>query len=316
MDGVQAPIEQPPMDAAHGRLHFTDGLQAYAGSYRHDGDSGLHSHGFVEIVVVTGGSGVHHAAAGRQPLHAGDVLLLRPGLWHGYEDCRALDIYNCCFSAELLQRELAWMREDALLGRLLWTGPRAEHRRGLLTFGLGAAALAQCREHLDALHALYRAPLRTHRGDVVGRLSLLLGALGRALDGRRQRGAPPAEPTHPLAVQAMRLLESRPAQPWTVPGLADELHVSPGYLARLFKAATGLPPMAYLAQHRIEVAADLLLHTDWPVGQIGRAVGWPDQNLFARRFRAHAGLSATTFRARFARSASVGLGHAESSVSR
>lgn len=33
------------------------------------------------------------------------------------------------------------------------------------------------------------------------------------------------------------------------------------------------------------------------------AVGWPDQDYFARRFRAHYGLSATTYRARFATSA-------------
>jgi AraC family L-rhamnose operon transcriptional activator RhaR len=33
---------------------------------------------------------------------------------------------------------------------------------------------------------------------------------------------------------------------------------------------------------------------------VGRAVGWPDQNYFARRFKAHYGLSATTYRNRFA----------------
>jgi AraC-like DNA-binding protein len=40
--------------------------------------------------------------------------------------------------------------------------------------------------------------------------------------------------------------------------------------------------------------------TDEPVTGIGRAVGWPDQNYFARRFKAHYGLSATTYRKRFA----------------
>jgi len=58
--------------------------------------------------------------------------------------------------------------------------------------------------------------------------------------------------------------------------------------------------MAYLAQVRAEHAAVMLLHSDEPVTSIGRAVGWPDQNYFARRFKAHYGLSATTYRKRFA----------------
>ncbi|HEY0688196.1 MAG TPA: hypothetical protein VGD71_26205 [Kribbella sp.] len=32
---------------------------------------------------------------------------------------------------------------------------------------------------------------------------------------------------------------------------------------------------------------------------MGEAVGWPDQNYFARRFKSHYGLSASNYRARF-----------------
>ena len=82
--------------------------------------------------------------------------------------------------------------------------------------------------------------------------------------------------------------------------LADRLHLSPGYLLRLFKSSTGMPPMTYLARRRVETAAGLLLHTDQSVTQIGRSVGWRAQIYFARRFKAHFGLSATTYRSRFA----------------
>jgi AraC-like DNA-binding protein len=293
-------MEQPPVTDERGVLFLDDGLQVYAGRFVHQDAFDPHSHGFVEVVVVTGGSGVHLSPAGRRRLGIGDVVLLRPGLWHGYEDCAELDVYNCCFSSELLPRDLAWMREDPLLGHLLWTGPRSARRRGVLDFGLGQAALRECRGHLDALNALRHAPVRLYRGDIVGRLSAFLGVLARAAHAQRQDGAQPDGRTHPAVVQAMRLLEERPAHPWTVPQLADELHISPGYLARLFKEVTGLPPMAYLAQHRVEVATSLLRRTDWPVSRVARAVGWPDQNLFARRFRAHAGLSASTYRKRFA----------------
>ena len=136
---------------------------------------------------------------------------------------------------------------------------------------------------------------------MLGLLSLVLSELGRAAaasggaDGTERGGR-----LHPAVRRAMRLLESDIARPWTLTALAEELHLAPAYLVRLFKDATGLPPKAYLAQLRAERAAVLLLHSDDPITGIGRAVGWPDQNYFARRFKAHYGLSATTYRRQFA----------------
>jgi AraC family L-rhamnose operon transcriptional activator RhaR len=71
-----------------------------------------------------------------------------------------------------------------------------------------------------------------------------------------------------------------------------------------------VPPTAYLAQSRAERAAVLLLHSDEPITGISRAVGWPDQNYFARRFKAHYGLSATMYRKRFA----TGAAHLDDTV--
>jgi AraC family L-rhamnose operon transcriptional activator RhaR len=273
------------LNESRGTLSLTSGLRVHAGRYLHDGAVPAHTHGFAELVVVLAGSGVHLSRAGRRELRVGDAVLLRPGLWHSYEDCDGLELYNCCFNPELLQRELAWMREDPLLGRLLWAN--AEEVEGRLD----PEALAECVEHLDALAKL--DPRSTHRADVVGRLSLVLGLAVRALVEPEGTGVRPA------VLAAARLLEDQPARPWTVDALGAALHLSPGYLARVFKEATGLPPMAYLARHRVETAAGLLLHTDLPVGTIAREVGWADPNLFARRFRAHLGMSPTAYRSRF-----------------
>ena len=98
----------------------------------------------------------------------------------------------------------------------------------------------------------------------------------------------------------MRMLETDLARHWTLADLAAGPHLTAGHLVRLFNEATGLPPMAYLARIRAEHAAVLLLHTDEPITSIGRTVGWSDQNYFARRFKAHYGLSATAYRKRFA----------------
>jgi len=294
-------MADPPVDRSGALLYFTDGSLAYAGHYLHQHTHPVHTHSFVEIALMVGGEGTHVSLAGRRPLRFGDAILLRPGVWHGYEDCRDLDLYNCCFSPELLQRELAWTREDPMLGYLLWTGPYSQQRRGMLTTTLDKESLDECAEHLDAIDGLRHRPVGLHRGDIIGRLALFLSGLARAVSRDSDEYEDPSGPTHPAVIAAMRVMESRLAYRWTLTELAASLHLTPGYLVRLFKSATGLPPIAYLNRHRVEVAASLLLQTDEPISHIGQSVGWPDQNLFARRFKAHYGLNATTYRTRFSR---------------
>jgi AraC family transcriptional regulator, L-rhamnose operon transcriptional activator RhaR len=292
-------MSQMPVTVSGGRAWFTDGALAYAGHWLHEEPMEDHTHNFVEIAVVTGGEAVQRSLAGRHQLGPGAVVLLRPGVWHGYET-RHRELYNCCFSAELLHRELAWTREDPLLGYLLWTGPLSMERRGMLITTLDAETLQDCEVHLDALDRLRFRPLGLHRSDIISHLTLVLGHLARAVAADRDGLVEPTGPTNPAVVQAMRLLDSQLTHHWTLTELADRLHLSPSYLLRLFRSSTGMPPMAYLARRRVETAAGLLLHTDQPVTQIGRSVGWPDPNYFARRFRAHFGQSATAYRSRFA----------------
>jgi AraC family transcriptional regulator, L-rhamnose operon transcriptional activator RhaR len=288
-----------PMDTSRDLFHFKEGALAYAGYYLHRETNPLHSHSFVEIAFVTSGSAIHQSLAGPQELAVGDVILLRPGAWHGYDNCRELSVYNCCFSGDLLRRELAWTREDPLLGYLLWTGPYSARARGILTVHLDDHALEQCTVHLAALDEVRGKPASQYQGDIVGRLALLFSLLGRAVADTDAPLSTAGGPSHRAIGEVLRTLEGSLDHAWSLTELASQLHLSPGYLVRLFKNCTGLPPMAYLARLRAERAATLLLHTDQPISCIGRTVGWPDQNYFARRFKTHFGLSATTYRERF-----------------
>jgi AraC family L-rhamnose operon transcriptional activator RhaR len=195
--------------------HFVDGSVAYAARYGHESVEPLHTHSFVEIAVVTAGTGVHVSLAGRQDLAVGDVVLLRPAVWHGYEECRGLGLYNCCISTELQQRELSWTRDDPLLGHLLWTGPYSGQRRGILTAHLDADLLHECLDHLDELNRLRFEPLRLHRGDIVGRLVLFLSCLARVV-ARDEGGEPGAGEIHPAVLAAMRMMERQPEHAWTL----------------------------------------------------------------------------------------------------
>ncbi|MET7464717.1 AraC family transcriptional regulator [Nonomuraea sp. NPDC005501] len=288
-----------PLKMSRGLLYFDDGSPAYASRFTHEGEEPVHTHSFVEIAVVVAGTAVHHSLSGRQELRAGDVVLLRPGVWHGYERCAGLDLYNCCVGTDLLRGELAWTREDARLGYLLWTGPHSLQRRGLLTAHLHDPELIAGVGYLEQLDRLRERRIQDHRADVIGWLSLFLGLLSRTVSAGQDEVAPGTALTHPTVMRVVRMVEAELAREWTLGELAGSVGLSPAYLVRLFRTATGLPPMAYLGRLRVETAADLLLRTDEPVTSIAQAVGWPDQSYFARRFKGYYGLSATTYRTRF-----------------
>jgi AraC family L-rhamnose operon transcriptional activator RhaR len=132
----------------------------------------------------------------------------------------------------------------------------------------------------------------------LGHVLILAGILATALGGGADADAPDAA-AHPAVQRAIAILMEDPARDWPLADLAAELSLAPSYLSRLFCAATGLPPRAWLIRHRLESAAGMLLRTELPVAEIGARVGWTDANLFARRFRAQYGTSASTWRARY-----------------
>ncbi|RYG68580.1 AraC family transcriptional regulator [bacterium] len=254
------------------------------------GNSNPHDHDFLEIALVAGGEATHISAHGAQPISRGDLFVLRPGAWHDYKNCRDLHLYNCCCAPELLRRELALLGNDPAVTRLLWTEPLSQSRRGVTHYRLSEAVVAGLESQLQVLSSVPDEPFTIR----VGRLLMLLGQLGSTLyphESMRQGSV------HVAVRQGMQLLEEGYAENWDLARLATLTRLNSSYLTRLFKAATGHSPMAYLARHRAERAAKLLLATDQPVGEIGALVGWDDPNYFARRFKAVFGVTPSAYRA-------------------
>jgi AraC family L-rhamnose operon transcriptional activator RhaR len=255
-----------------------------------DGGFTGHHHDFVELVLVESGAGVHVGPRGEDPLRAGEIRLLRPGAWHAYARCRALRLWDCCFPAALLDRELAWLAQYPGCARLLWSGPLA----GGGCFGLrvDAASLRRCLPPLRRLRS-QQAGTADHRLAQIGALVELFGVIAPC-------AGQATVPAAPAAIRAITMLAADPSRAWTGQGLAGRLAVDPVYLSRAVRAATGVPPMAYLARLRIERALVLLADGVLPIATIGARVGWSDPARFAKRFKAAVGCSAREFRSQIA----------------
>lgn len=255
-----------------------------------------HSHDFVEVVLVTGGEGLHRSHEGELLIQRGTLLIIRPGAWHTYEHCRQLQLYNCCFGYELLTHEFAWFGGDARLNYLFQVGPLSHGRHGILATRISATAMPACEGQLLTLCELEAQPAAPDRITTLAYLLLFFGEVARAVTTSNDADSN----MHPAVLEAVRLLAQEVTEGWTMELLAKRVGLSPAHLSRLFRSSMGMPPMAYLHQQRMEQATNLLLHTSWPIARIAGDVGFDDQNYFARCFRATYGLSATEYRRRFA----------------
>lgn len=88
----------------------------------------------------------------------------------------------------------------------------------------------------------------------------------------------------PAIAKVLAILHGRPAEPWTVERLADEVHMARSTLARRFVDLVGETPLGYLTRWRMDVAARLLRETDVPVAEVGRRVGYNSEFAFSRAF--------------------------------
>jgi AraC-like DNA-binding protein len=95
----------------------------------------------------------------------------------------------------------------------------------------------------------------------------------------------------PVVGPAMRLLEANPAHGWTVAGLAAQVGCSRATLARRFTELVGEPPMAFLTERRLALAADLLLEPGTTVGAVAGRVGYGSPFALSTAFKRHHGHS-------------------------
>ena len=83
----------------------------------------------------------------------------------------------------------------------------------------------------------------------------------------------------------------------SVPDLAHAFAMSESTLLRQMKRLTGLSPLKYLQQIRMEQAYELLLHRpSMSIAQVASSVGYQEGRSFTRRFKAEFGVLPTEVR--------------------
>ncbi|MEV5321475.1 AraC family transcriptional regulator [Streptomyces sp. NPDC052687] len=84
---------------------------------------------------------------------------------------------------------------------------------------------------------------------------------------------------------ALRAMHGAPERPWTLAALAAEAAVSRTTLAARFTRQVGKPPLAYLTDWRMTLAADLLTGSTATVAAVARQVRYADAFGFSTAFK-------------------------------
>ncbi|MFJ3307104.1 AraC family transcriptional regulator [Streptomyces sp. NPDC086549] len=95
---------------------------------------------------------------------------------------------------------------------------------------------------------------------------------------------------------ALRLMHADPAHPWTLEELARAAAMSRTTFAVRFREVAGAPPLTYLLNWRMTLAARALRQDATPVAALARSVGYTSESAFSNAFKRTVGVAPRQYR--------------------
>nr|WP_145178506.1 helix-turn-helix domain-containing protein [Rubripirellula lacrimiformis] len=254
---------------------------------------GLHCHEFAEIVIITGGKGMHITGEDSYELSVGDTFVIGGDRPHDYLNMDQLSLINILFDPTELPMSIADLQ--SLTGyHALFTLEPAWRKRHQFTsrLQLSPVQMVETLRLIDGLEAEL-----ADRGPGFGVMATasmlqLVTFLSRCYSRTR----------NPESKKLLRIAESishirrKFSHPITLDELVDISGMSRRNFIRTFEETMGTPPIKYLIDLRIREASRLLRSTDQTITEIAFEVGFADSNYFSRQFRNTLGISPREYR--------------------
>ncbi len=100
----------------------------------------------------------------------------------------------------------------------------------------------------------------------------------------------------PQLAPVLSAIHAQPEKSWTVAELASLALMSRSAFAERFSHTIGETPLAYLAAHRLRLAAWHLRENNQGIGRIAEKVGYSSETAFSQAFKRHYGQSPSHYR--------------------
>jgi len=252
-----------------------------------------HRHEFSEIVLITGGEGLHVVDKESWPLGAGDVFVIGGARGHAYRDLKQLRLINILFLPDKLHFDLSDLKLLPGYHALFSLEPAWRQRHSFNSrLRLSPRELAPVMGLVDQMDMELKERAPGFGFMATALFMQIAGYLSRCYE--RARGA---DSRHLLQIaKAITHLESNTSASVNLDELAGIAGMSKRSLVRAFHEATGVPPIAYLIQLRVNRATALLRSSSESITDIAFQVGFSDSNYFTRQFSKQTGMSPRRYR--------------------
>ena len=252
-----------------------------------------HKHEFTEIVLVTGGEGLHVVGREAWPLAGGDVFVIGGPRGHAYRDLKQLRLINLLFQPEKLQLNLGDLQMLPGYHALFSLEPAWRQRHDFKSrLRLSPREMSPVIALVDQMDTELR---RRDPGFGFVATALFMQIVAYLSRCYERSGSSGSRSLLQIA-KAIAHLEANTSAEVNLDGLAGIAGMSKRNLIRAFREATGVPPIAYLIQLRINRAAARLRSSEDSITDIAFEMGFADSNYFTRQFTKQMGIPPRQYR--------------------
>ena len=105
----------------------------------------------------------------------------------------------------------------------------------------------------------------------------------------------------PFLTKALAAMHDEPSKNWTILTLAEVAGMSRSSFAQRFKDTIGMPPLTYLIDYRLRLAARYLRLQQNSISRISELVGYASDSTFSQAFKRVYGVSPKAYRQQYQR---------------
>lgn len=253
----------------------------------------VHSHDFVELVIIHSGQGIHVVNGKELPMAPGDVFVVQGDQTHGFSGVKDMGLINVMYDPADVMKDRAVFQTMPGYQALFTLEPYLRSTtefNNCLRLDAGPLNVA-----MTLARRLY-AELTEKRPGWTAMARALFAQLVIFLSRCREEKSGSGDDRLYLTAGIVAFMEENLAEEIELPALAAKANMSINTFLRVFKTSTGASPMEYLNRLRIDKAKRLLAGTRQSVGEVAAHCGFQDSNYFTRRFRAATGMSPREFR--------------------